>query len=171
MIGIIIKYILRFLLLVTLQVTILNHVQLGTFINPFLYIFFLLSLPIQTPRLLLLPIAFVCGISIDMFQNTPGMHTSACLVLVYMRPGWLNILAPREGYEADATPTIQKFGLTWYIAYAGFLILTHHFVLFFLEIFRFTEILSTLYRIILSSTVTLALMIMTQYLTGKSIKT
>lgn len=164
MIRLILHYLWRFLALVLVQVLVLNQVQLGSFINPFLYVYFLLILPVQTPRLLLLPLAFLLGLSIDMFQNTPGMHASASLFLVYMRPKWLGILAPREGYETDAEPSIHRFGLAWFITYAVVLVFMHHFILFFLEIFRFTEILSTLYRILLSSGVTLLLIIMLQYL-------
>ncbi|MFM1744747.1 MAG: hypothetical protein RLZZ630_684 [Bacteroidota bacterium] len=168
MIRLILHYLLRFLALVLVQVLVLNQVQLGSFINPFLYIYFLLVLPVQTPKLLLLPLAFLIGICIDMFQNTPGIHASACLVLVYIRPKWLSVLAPREGYETEATPSIHRFGLTWFLTYAAVLVFLHHFVLFFLELFRLTEILSTLYRILLSSSVTLLLIIMLQYLGVKS---
>jgi rod shape-determining protein MreD len=164
MIRLILYYLWRFLALVLVQVLVLNQVQLGSFINPFLYLYFLLILPVQTPKLLLLPLAFLIGIAIDMFQNTPGIHASASLVLVYIRPKWLTILSPREGYETDATPSIHRFGLAWFITYAAILVIAHHFILFFLEIFRFTEILSTLYRILLSSGVTLLLIIMLQYL-------
>ena len=83
----ILQQFIRFLLLTAIQVVILNNVQLGTFINPFLYVLFLLTLPVNMPRLALLPIAMVTGLVIDMFQNTPGMHASACLVMAYMRPG------------------------------------------------------------------------------------
>lgn len=164
MIRLILHYLLRFVALILVQVLILNQVQLGTFINPFLYVYFLLILPVQTHNLLLLPLAFLTGITIDMFQNTPGIHASACLFLVYIRPGWLKILAPREGYEIDATPSIHRFGLAWFLAYATVPVLLHHFILFFLEVFRLTEILSTLYRILMSGGVTLLLIIMLQYL-------
>jgi rod shape-determining protein MreD len=164
MIIIVLRLLLQFIVLMGIQVVILNHVQLGSFINPFLYVLFLLSLPVNTPKLLLLPLAFFTGLVADMFQNTPGMHASACLLLVYCRPSWLSILAPREGYEPDMTPGLRVMGLGWYVAYAGGLIFMHHFLLFFLEIFRFSEIGSTLARIGLSTCVTLLLVIIAQFL-------
>lgn len=163
MIRLILNHLWQFIALVSVQVLILNQVQLGTYINPFLYVYFLLILPVQTPKLLLLPVAFILGLIIDMFQNTPGMHASACLVLVYIRPKWLSFLAPREGYEADAAPSVHDFGVTWFLAYAALPVFLHHFVLFFLEIFRLTEIPATLFRILLSGSVTLLLITMLQY--------
>lgn len=167
MIVVILRHILRFIVLMLLQVLILNNVQLGTFINPFLYVLFLLGLPIQTPRLLLLALALFTGLSADMFQNTPGMHAAACLLMVYMRPRWLKIISPREGYETDAEPSIRKFGFTWFIAYTSVLVLAHHLLLFYLEVFRFSEFFDTLLRILLSSMVTLLLIILAQYIGGK----
>lgn len=163
----ILRHLLRFILLVTLQVVILNNIQLGTYINPFLYVLFLLSLPVQMPKLLLLPIAMVTGLCIDMFQNTPGMHASACLLLAYLRPGWLKIIAPRDGYETDAEPSIKKLGITWYLAYSSLLVFLHHFLLFFIEVFRFSEFFDTFIRILLSSSLTLLLIIIAQFLTAK----
>ncbi|MBL7924264.1 MAG: rod shape-determining protein MreD [Bacteroidia bacterium] len=167
MILAILRHIFRFLLLLAVQVIILNNVQLGTFINPFLYVLFLLSLPVQIPRLLLLAVALITGLSIDMFQNTPGMHASACLFLAYLRPAWLKIIAPRDGYESDAEPSIRKFGFTWYLAYSSLLIFMHHLLLFFLEVFRLSEFFDTLLRILLSSILTLLLVIITQYMSAK----
>ncbi|MBK9638281.1 MAG: rod shape-determining protein MreD [Bacteroidetes bacterium] len=167
MILVILRHLFRFLLLISLQILILNNIQLGTFINPFLYILFLLSLPVNMPKLLLLPIAFLTGITIDMFQNTPGMHASACLFMMYLRPYWLKIIAPRDGYDIEVEPSIKKLGFPWYITYASLLVFVHHLFLFFIEVFRFSEFFDTLTRIALSSILTLLLIIIAQYLTAK----
>ncbi|MBK7887263.1 MAG: rod shape-determining protein MreD [Bacteroidetes bacterium] len=167
MILLILRHILRFIVLITVQVIVLNNIQLGTFINPFLYVLFLLSLPVQLPKGLLLLVAFLTGLTIDMFQNTPGMHASACVLLAYVRPVWLRIIAPRDGYETDAEPSIRKFGFPWYLAYAALLIFIHHLLLFFVEVFRFSEFFDTLLRILLSSALTLLLVVISHYLTMK----
>ena len=98
-----------------------------------------------------------------MFQNTPGMHASACLFMMYLRPYWLKMISPRDGYDIETEPSIKKLGFAWYIAYASLLV----FVLFFIEVFRFSEFFDTLTRIALSSLLTLLLIIIAQYLTSK----
>ncbi len=158
------KNILRFIVLIIFQVLILNNVQLGGFINPYLYVFFILMLPLETPGWLLLFLSFLMGLSIDMFSNTAGMHAAACTFMAFCRPYLLRMLAPREGFERASNPTIQKFGISWFLTYAGILILIHHFTLFYLEIFRLSSFFSTLLRVILSGGFTLALVVATQFL-------
>ena len=44
----------------------------------------------------------------------------------------------------------------------------HHFVLFYVEVFRFTEFFSTLLRVGLSSLVTIIFILISQFLFGKT---
>lgn len=161
----VLRILLRFLVLVSIQVLVLNNVELGGYINPLLYVLFLLTLPVKTPRVLLLVIAMVTGLTIDMFQNTMGMHAAASLVLAYMRPGWLKIIAPRDGYDTEAIPSIRQFGYRWFLAYSAVLVFVHHFTLFFIEVFRMSEFGNTMLRILLSTIVTLLLIMLSQFMT------
>ncbi len=124
-------------------------------------------LPVKLPKSLLLVVAFFTGLIIDMFSNTMGMHAAACVVMGYIRPGWLRVLAPRDGYESDALPSVKNYGFQWFIVYASVMVLAHHFALFYLEVFRFSEFFSTFLRVILSTLVTLLLIILSQYLFTK----
>lgn len=164
MIEQLIKNILRFIFLLLFQVFILNNVQLGGYINPYLYVFFILMLPLETPGWLLLLLCFTIGLSVDLFENTVGMHTSASLFMGFCRPYLLRMISPREGFERGSKLTIQKFGIKWFLTYSGILILLHHSLLFFLEVFRLSSFFSTLFRVVLSSAFTLALVVITQYI-------
>src|SRR5690554_6639252 len=99
MINYIGKYALSLIAIVLVQVMILNNINLGGFINPYLYVLFILILPIDIPNWFLIFIAFLMGILMDVFLNTVGMHASATVFLGFMRPLYLRYLAPREGYE------------------------------------------------------------------------
>ena len=164
MLNEIIRNIIRFILLVGVQVLIINNIELGRFINPFLYVLFIIILPFETPKWLVLLSAFIIGITIDMFTDTGGMHASACVFMGYIRPGILKLFSPRDGYEFGTQPTVQYLGIPWFLSYAGILILAHHLILFYVEIFRFSEFFSTFFRVIISSLFTLLLVIVTQYL-------
>jgi hypothetical protein len=59
MIKLLPKYIIRFVVLVLVQVFILNNVHLGGFINPYIYILFIITLPFETPKWFLFVIAFL----------------------------------------------------------------------------------------------------------------
>jgi len=163
MINEIIKNSIRFFFLVLLQVLILNHIQLSGYLNPFLYVLFILMLPFQTPDWLVLILAFVLGISIDMFSDTGGLHAASTVLMAFIRQPVLKLLAPREGYDIIQQPTVQQFGIGWFFSYAGILVVVHHFVLFYLETFGFSEFFSTFFRIILSSFFTLTLIFISQF--------
>lgn len=165
MVNEILKNIGRFVFLVLLQGLILNDVNLwqGMAI-PYLYILFLLMLPIETPRWLELLIGLVLGLSIDMFTNTLGIHASACVLIAYIRPLYLRAIAPRDGYEFGQRPGIQDLGFSWFLKYAVVLIFIHHLWLFYVEVYSFKGFFTTLLRVILSTAFTLLLTIISQYL-------
>ena len=163
----ILKIVFRFIILIAVQVLILNHVEISGYINPFLYILFILMLPVRIPRVFLLIIAFATGLCVDLFTNTTGMHAAACVLMAYFRPGWLKIIAPRDGYDVEAVPSVKRFGFQWFIIYSSVLVLVHHVFLFYIEVFRLSEFFSTLMRALLSTVVTLLLIIITQYLFTK----
>ena len=162
--------ILRFIVLVGLQVTVLNNIQLSGYINPYLYVLFILLLPVKFPKIPAMLIAFILGLTIDVFTNTIGIHAGASVFMAYARPLILKVFSPRDGYETDATPNIKDLGLQWWLAYSSVLVLIHHFVLFYLEVFRLSEFFNTFLRVLLSSVATLILILITQFLFGKSKK-
>ncbi len=158
------KNILRFLFFILLQVTIVRHLDLGIYFNPFFFIGAILMLPLQADKTLVLVIAFVAGLVVDMFYNTMGMNAAACTFMAFCRPWALQIYSPAGEYNADATATVGSMGVGWMIRYAGTLILLHHTVLFYLEAFSFYGFFTTLAKVILSSIATLILILITQSL-------
>ncbi len=164
MINILFSNIFRFIVLILFQVLILNNIQFAGYLNPFLYVLFILMFPFDIPKPILLIASFITGLFIDMFSNTMGMHASACVFLAFVRPYVLRYIEPRGGYEHDSTPSIKDMGLNWYFSYAGVLVFLHHLVLFYLEMFRLSEFFTTFYRVVLSSCFTLLLILLSQYI-------
>ncbi|MGC9470008.1 MAG: rod shape-determining protein MreD [Bacteroidales bacterium] len=163
MIEIIPRNISRFIVLVLIQVLILNNIEFSGYINPFLYVIFILLLPFETPAWLLLVSGFVLGLTIDLFMNTPGLHAAATVLMAFVRPFVLRIFAPRDGYEPGTYPRIFYYGVSWFFKYSALLILIHHFFLFYLEVFRFTDFFSTFFRVILSSVFSIILVVLSQF--------
>lgn len=161
----IVKSTLRFILLLAMQGLVVNRLDLvNGQILPQVYLFAILMLPIETPRLLVLFASFLAGLFADMFTGTPGMHASACVLLGFLMPLHLRLLSPREGYEFGKRPTIQSMGLGWYLSFATPLVLVHHLLLFYLEAFRFEWFFVTLSRVLLSAAGTMILLLIAQYL-------
>jgi len=155
-----IKNIVRFVSLVLFQVLLLNHMNLGGYINPYVYILFILLLPVFVNKSILLLLAFLTGMTIDFFGNTPGLHAAATVLMAFSRPGTLQVFFEHLDFAAGEAPNINKLKPGGFLKYVLIMVFIHHSALFFLEIFSFDEILSTLYRIVLSTLIT-TLMIMT----------
>jgi rod shape-determining protein MreD len=153
----IIKNILRFIILVSIQVFLLKNLLIYGLNIPYLYILFILLLPFQTPNWLLFSLAFVTGLSIDIFSNTLGLHASACIILAFFRTIIIRLTVQEESYESQPIPALGVMGFRWFFFYTLILTLIHHFFLLNFEVFRFTEILSTLGRVLISSSFTIIL--------------
>jgi len=162
--NIYLRIIIRFIVLVLFQVVVLNNIRFGGYINPYLYVLFVLLLPYETPGWLLLILAFLTGYTIDTFTNTPGMHASATVFMAFSRPAVFKLLGLKTEYDPGSFPGIADLGFRTFTTYALLLIFIHHLALFLLEVFRFSEILLTLTRAGLSTALTLLLVIIAQYL-------
>jgi cell shape-determining protein MreD len=158
------KNIGRFIFLILFQVLILNNIQFSGYINPYFYIYFILLLPFETPRWLLLLSAFLLGISLDAFTNTYGLNASACVLMAFVRPFVISAISTGTEFMIGHSPSLKNQGMKWFAYYSILLVLIHHFALFYLEIFRFNEFFQTLLRVLLSSVFTLLLIFLAEYL-------
>ncbi|HOO99272.1 MAG TPA: rod shape-determining protein MreD [Bacteroidales bacterium] len=164
MINRIIRLGLIFIILLLLQVLFFNNIQFSGYVNPYVYIMFILLLPVEIPAWLLLILSFLTGAVMDLFSGTLGMHASATLVAGFVRPYVLRITSPRDGYEAGANPSMLVYGLKWFLIYASLIIFIHHLVLFYIEVFRFTDFFRTLLRVILSFVFSLSFIVLLEYI-------
>lgn len=166
----IIKNILRFIIVLLLQLLVFNNIQLSGYINPFFYVLFILLLPFETPRWLMLISAFLIGISVDIFSHSYGMHAAASVFIAFIRPLVVRFIYSKKEYESGVHPTMGHLGFTWFLSYASLMIFVHHFIYFFLEVFRMSDFLNTIYRIFYSSIATLIVIIAQQFLFFKERK-
>jgi rod shape-determining protein MreD len=156
---VIIINLIRFVLLVFLQVFLLKNISLYNLSTPYLYILFILLLPFEIPNLLLFVLAFILGLSIDAFYDTPGLHAASCILLAFVRVLFISITVQKDGFDNEPEPTLSIMGFRWFFTYVLVLTLFHHFFLFNLEVFRFSELEYTLTRFIFSSVFTVFLML------------
>lgn len=155
------KYISLFVLLVLLQALIFNNVFFLGYMNPYVYVIFLLYLPVSIPRSYILLIAFALGLSIDIFENSGGIHASASLTLALFRLGILRSVSQRLGDDFENL-RVKDLGLVGMILYSSLSIFIHHFVLFLLESFRFSDIGIIFIRTLYSSAFTLIFVLLIQ---------
>ncbi len=160
---IITRNIFRFVMVVLFQVLVMDNVMLNGYMVPYVYLLFILLMPFETPRWIVLISGFLLGLGIDLFEHTPGMHTAATVLLAFVRPYILSLLAPRDGYELETFPRVHFYGFTWFLKYTLLMVLVHHLALFYLEVFQLQNFLSTLSRVILSSILSASTIVLSQF--------
>lgn len=133
---------LRFVVVVLAQVLICNHIDFLGYINPLVYIYFILLFPFNANRSLFLVLAFALGLTVDMFSDSGGANAAACVIIAYMRPFVLRF-AFGISYEHQSVK-LENTAFGQRIVYISILVFTHHFFLFLLEIFNISNILLTL---------------------------
>jgi len=136
-----IKIIIRFILLILVQVFILDKIRLHQMITPYVYFVFILWLPFKINRALLMFLAFMLGFTIDSFRHLPGFHAAASVLMAYIRPFVVNLLIPQDGVESSYDePSFKSMGgMLPYTIYAGILIAFHNAWLFLLEAWQFSD--------------------------------
>jgi rod shape-determining protein MreD len=162
MINLLSRYSFSFVIIILFQVLILNNLNLGGYINPYLYVLILLTLPVEIPNWLLITIGFLTGLLIDAFLNTIGMHAAASVFLCFARPSFLRYLAPRDGYDPGSLPIPSYFGMQWFLKYIALTVFIHHLFLFFVEAFSFENFFSTAWKAIISSIFTIIIIMIAQ---------
>ena len=127
------KIILAFLILLPLQAIVFrNFVVFGTGFC-FIYLLAFLILPIEISAIAAMIIGFVSGIFIDLFYHTLGIHAAAGVLFMLLRSFWLQINAPRTGFELNKLPSFPSYGFVWSLGYSLPLILIHSITVFTLE--------------------------------------
>ena len=125
----------RFVLLVLLQLLVLNHVYLGGYTMPMLYVLFIVMLPTDTHRIALLLIAFGTGLLVDMMNNVLGLHALACTVVAMLRILFADRILTRNEPVVVNTPSIYTITPYYFISYLMLLLAAFYLVFFTVEKF------------------------------------
>jgi len=149
--NVFVKNIIRFVILMLVQVLVFNNMNLGGYMHPYIYVLFLLLLPININRSLLLLIAFFTGLTVDYFAGTMGINAAASVLLAYLRPGTIKLFFNRQDFLSKDEPGLALFGVTGFFKYTIVLIFMHQLLLFFLEVLSFNNFLHTIKVVVLSS--------------------
>ena len=158
-----IQHIVRFFILVAIQVLLLNNVQISGYLNPYVYILFIMLLPPKMPKAIVLVLAFIMGFTIDIFADSFGIHTAASVLLAYVRPSILSLVSIKGGEDLEAI-SIKQLRFSRFFTYSGIMCLIHHFTLFYLDAFRLNEIFDTFVRALYSTVISLLLILMIESL-------
>lgn len=155
---------LSFFIYLVVQVMLLKNLVLFNTSFCFLYVVFILLLPIEINGLVLMLIGFLLGFSIDIFYDSLGLHAATLVLVAYLRNYWLSVITPQGGYDSGTGPTLAVNGLQWFLVYSLPLVFVHHSVLFFVEASGFSMFWYTMQKVTTSLIFTMTVIVLLQYL-------
>ncbi len=158
----ILEYLLLFVVVILLQVFVFDNLQLGTFFSAFVYVAFVILLPMELDRSVVLLLGAGLGAAMDLFMGTPGINTAATALMAFCRPVMLGAFVGKD--ETAGIPNIAGLGFGKFIRYAAVLILIHHTAFYFLESLNFNDIFFTVLRILSGTLCTLVAVYLCQLL-------
>lgn len=133
---------LRFIGLLLLQFFVMDQILFMGYINPMVYILFIVLYPMSNKRWTLLFLSFALGIIIDTYQDTGGAHAAAAVTLTYVRPFLLKLVFG-ESYLMRNVKVMES-SLDRIALIIGLSIVVHHLVYYSLIIFNVVQILEIL---------------------------
>lgn len=151
------NYIATAFLLILAQVIVFNHICLFGVAVPFVFIYLIVKLPLTMPVYNVLTIAFLLGLIIDMFSDTPGMNSLACTVVAMSRKGILRLYFNREDDLIDPSPSVKSLGVAVYVKYLLSVTLVYSAIIFIIEGFMFFHPWRMLLKIVCSTLLTSAI--------------
>lgn len=160
-----ITYTLFFIFLVLLQATVFNDIALFGYATPLLYIIFILKLPSLMNTNAVMTVAFVMGLLVDIFSNTPGMNAFAATTVAFLRKPVMSLVLPRSDEVVSVVPSMTAFGTNHFIGYTFFMVLFFCFVLFVIDAFSFFNPWTLILRFFFSTLLTFALILAVDCLT------
>lgn len=159
------KHILQFIILVLIQVLVLDHILFLGYINPYIYILFIITLPTNLNRIYTLLLGFGLGLCIDMFNDSGGVHAASTLAIAYLRPVVLRL---SFGLNFDYnTIKLNKADFKEQFFYILLMVLIHHLIMFSLEYFSINYTVQILYNTLYSGIFSCILLLIILRLTNK----
>jgi hypothetical protein len=162
----VLSHIIRFIALLALQLFVVDQMQLSGFIRAWIYVLFVAMLPPTISRFWLLVLAFTTGLIYDFFSGAHGLHTAAMTLIGFMRPFILRFFTGK-GFNEIETLSLSAMGIGKFVTYTGTVVVIHHFTVFLLESFKWSDFHFVLLRTVGSSIFTMISLILIVLITGR----
>ncbi len=144
------EYTAIFLLLLVLQEFVFDNINLGGVVNPYIYIMFIILLPLDMPGWMLLMLGFGTGAAVDFMSGTAGLQTIVSTWLAFVRPTVVGLLLGKDLVYEGGIPTVGRVGTGRFLRYLAVMVLLFDIPFFILEDLSGSAWVITL-RIVLSS--------------------
>ena len=152
------KQIGRYIIVMILQVLLFDQLQLLGACHPYIYVLCLLMMPITVPHSLSMILGAAAGIIMDIFCNSLGVHTAACILVMFIRPYLIGAIVSDKD-RLNEQINLHTIGMEALVKYVVIMVLIHHLAIFLLAAWSWQHIGFVALETIVSSTVTILIII------------
>ena len=156
----------RYAIVMLLQVLLFNQLQLFGVCHPYIYVLCLLMMPLTLSQHADMVIGAIVGLVMDTFCNSLGVHTAACILIMFIRPYLVGVLV-NDKDRLNEQLTRRTLGMEAMIKYVVIMVLIHHFTVFMLAAWSWTHFWFVLAETAVSSVLTIAIILGYNILTDK----
>lgn len=144
----ILLYILWLLLAVVLQVLLFNHLSFFGGVA-LVYVIALLKAPVEISRVMQIVMGFLVGFVVDIFSNTPGMHSLTAVTVMALRDVILHLYNDDPEFKSGLV-TMQQIGLSAFVRFSMSVIALHCLLLYIIESFTLFNLPVLLLKVLIS---------------------
>jgi hypothetical protein len=145
-----IRYTILFLVVALLQSLVFNQAQISVWLNPLVYVAFVMLLPMRTPSIVVLMCGLLAGVSMDLISGLAGVNTIASLATAYFRPLMLKPVIGEEAYADGGIPAPRIIGVYKFVAYATLFVMIHNLLYFSFEAMTLSYFYLILLKVLLN---------------------
>jgi rod shape-determining protein MreD len=152
------KQLIRYIVIMLLQILLFNQLQLWNLCHPYIYVLCLLMMPITLPHNMDMLIGAAVGLVMDTCCNSLGVHTAACILIMFIRPYLIGSLINDKDRLNDQV-CLHSIGMEAFIKYVLVLVPIHHFTVFMIGAWSWHYIGFVLLETLISGFITLTIII------------
>ncbi len=149
------KIFFQFITLILAQIIVLDNINLFGFLNPIIYILFIITYKFDQNQTFFIFLCFLLGFLIDLLTQNAGANTISCLILAYIRPFVINSCFKINSDMPKAY--INDPNISHRLYYILSIVLIHHLIYFSIVYFDINSLiliikytfLTTIFSIIL----------------------
>lgn len=142
----VISYIILFVILVLVQALLLNHIVLFDNAVCFIFIYFLIKLPLNLSANLVLTLGFLLGLTVDMLSDTPGLNALCCTILASLKRPVFFAYEQHDDQKRNISPSIGSMGFFNFSKYVFSMSTIYCLLDFFVEFIEFSDVVGILIK-------------------------
>lgn len=162
----VLTYIMLTVCLILVQVLVCSHIMLFSVALPIVFFYPILRLPMSLPVKGVMTYAFLLGLIVDIFSDTPGVNAISCTILSVIRRPVFKAFIGNDEVLSVVAPSIGTVGFWTIFKYLLVCTPIYCFLAIMLEYYTFVQIGRTLSIIGASSLFSFILILAIDSLTG-----